>query len=178
MATTANPVSTIATALGSAAGAAASGPLSIVSSFVGLGKDLIDRFVPDPQAKLAEQSKLADQAYQLQLALLDQQNKTTAAASANIAADTHMPKQRAYFCGGITTMLLFNYALVPLIHAFLHVDIAPLAIPASVLSIFAVIMLGFVGIPSALQMVQAVAGMPGDSQIKLPFGLGSLGNKS
>jgi Holin of 3TMs, for gene-transfer release len=175
MATSPNP---IAGAIGTAVGSAAAAPLSVVSSFVNLGKDLIDRFVPDPQAKLAAQQHLADQAANLQMAQLDQQNKMMTAASANIQADTHMPVQRAYFCGGITSMLLFNYAVTPLLHAFCHVDIAPLQIPASVLSIFAVIMLGFVGIPAALQMAQTVAGMPGDSQVKLPFGLGSIGNKS
>jgi hypothetical protein len=170
--------STVASAIGTAVGTAASGPLSIVSSFVDLGKDLIDRFIPDPQAKLAAQQHLADQSFQLQLAAIDQQNKMMAAASANIQADPHMSGQRAYFCGGITSMLLFNYAVVPLLHAFLHVDMSPLAIPASVLSIFAVIMLGFVGIPAALQMVQTVAGMQGDSQIKLPLGMGTIANKS
>ena len=172
-----SPVS-IATAIGSGVGAAASGPLSIVSSFVDLGKDLIDRFVPDPQAKIAAQEQLANQSFQLQMAALDQQNQMAQAAASNIKNDPHMSAQRAYFCGGITTMLLFNYALTPLLHAFLHVDIAPLAIPASVLSIFAVIMLGFVGIPAALQMAQTVAGMPGESEIKLPFGIASVANKS
>lgn len=168
----------IATVVGAAAEGATSGPVSLIGTFVGLGKDLIDRFVPDPAAKLAAQQHLADQAFSLQLAQIDQQNKMMAAASQNIAADPHMSGQRAYFCMGITTMLLFNYAVVPLIHAFAHVDIAPLSIPASVLSIFAVIMLGFVGIPAALQMVQTVAGMPGESKINLPFGMGSVGNKN
>jgi hypothetical protein len=168
----------VASVAGAIAQGATSGATSVVSSFVNLGKDLIERFIPDPQAKLAAQQHLADQTFQLQMAAIEQQNKMMVAASANIQADPHMSGQRAYFCGGITSMLLFNYAMVPLLHAFFHVDIAPLAIPASVLSIFAVIMLGFVGIPAALQMVQAVSNMPGESQVKLPFGLGSVGNKS
>ena len=169
---------TVANVAGAIAQGATAGAGSVVSSFVDLGKDLIERFIPDPQAKLNAQQHLADQAMALQLAQIDQQNKIMAATSQNIQSDPHMSGQRAYFCGGITSMLLFNYAGVPLLHAFFHLDIAPLQIPASILSIFAVIMLGFVGIPAALQMVQTVAGMPGDSQVKLPFGLGSLGNKS
>lgn len=164
-------------AIAGAAGQVAAGPLGVVSSFVNLGKDLIDRFIPDPQAKLAAQQHLADQAMTLQLAQIDQQNKMMAAASANIASDPHMSGQRAYFCGGITTMLLFNYAVVPMLHGFLT-NISPISIPPSILGIFAVIMLGFVGIPAALQMIQAIAGMPGDSVIKLPLGLGQIGNKS
>jgi hypothetical protein len=169
--------SAIGEAVGTAAGAAANPWTGMVGSFIDLGKELIDRFIPDPAAKLAAQQHLADQAMNLQLAQIDQQNQMMKQASANISVDPHMSSQRAYFCGGITSMLIFNYALIPLIHAIFHVDIAPLQIPASVLSIFAVIMLGFVGIPAALQMVQTVASMPGDSQIKLPFGLGSVGNK-
>jgi hypothetical protein len=175
MATSPNPV---ASAVGTAVGAAASGPLSIVNTVAGLGKDLIERFIPDPAAKLAASQHLIDVQQQLTLAEIEQQNKMMESASDNIKADPHMSGQRAYFCGGITSMLLFNYAVVPLLHALAHLDIAPLPIPASVLSIFAVIMLGFVGIPAALQMAQTVAGMPGDSQVKLPFGLGSIGNKS
>jgi Holin of 3TMs, for gene-transfer release len=168
----------VASAVGTVVGTAASGPLSIVSTVADLGKDLIERFIPDPAAKLQASQHLVDVQQQLTLATIDQQNKQMEAASKNIANDPHMSSQRAYFCAGITTMLIFNYAGVPLLHAFFHVDITPLQIPASVLSIFAVIMLGFVGIPAALQMVQTVAGMPGDSQIKLPFGIGSIGNKS
>ena len=97
------------------------------------------------KAKLAAQQHLADQSFQLQLAAIDQQNKMAEAASANIKNDPHMSAQRAYFCGGITTMLMFNYAVVPMLHAFFKVDIAPLAFSHGA-SIFAVIMLGFVGI--------------------------------
>lgn len=173
-----SPGNTIASVVGTAVGTAASGPLAIVNTVANLGKDLIDRFIPDPQAKLAASQHLVDVQQQLALAQIDQINKETAAASQNIANDPHMSGQRAYFCAGITTMLLFNYAAIPLLHALFHLDLTPLQIPASVLSIFAVIMLGFVGIPAALQMVQTVAGMPGDSKINLPLGLGSIGNKS
>lgn len=173
-----NPV---AGAIGTAVGAAATGPLGL---FVGLGKDLIDRFVPDPAAKLQAQAHLADQASTLQLALIDQQNKTMAAASANVQSDTHMPTQRAYFCGSITTLLILNYTgltsvLAAMASKWMGLDLPKqFDVPPSIMAIFAVIMLGFVGIPAALQMVQTIAGMPGDSQIKLPFGLGSVGNKS
>ena len=168
----------VASIVGSAVGAATTGPLSIVGTIANLGKDLIDRFIPDPAMKLAASQHLIDVQQELALATIDQQNKEMEAASKNIQADPHMSAQRAYFCAGITSMLIFNYAGTPLLHAFLHLDIAPLAIPASVLSIFAVIMLGFVGIPAALNMAQTVAGMSGDSTVKLPFGLGQVGNNS
>ena len=48
-------------------GAAAAGA-NPVTAIVGLGKDLIDRFVPDPQAKAAAQG-------QMQQALIDQQKQ-------------------------------------------------------------------------------------------------------
>lgn len=177
----ATPENTIAGVVGTAAGSALTAPLtgaaSIISVIGEIAKPLID-LIPDPQKKLEAQQHVADQQFSLAMAQIDQQNKQMVAASANISTDTHMPGQRAYFCAAITSMLIFNYAGCPLLHAFLKVDIAPLNIPWNVLAIFAVIMLGFVGIPAALQMVQSIAGMPGDSQIKLPLGLGSVGNKS
>lgn len=176
MATTGNAIaSALGTAAGSAVAAPVSGAAAIIGAIATIAKPLID-LIPDPQKKLEAQQHIADQQFALQQMLIDQQNKEMAAASQNLSNDPHMSAQRAYFCGGITSMLLFNYAGVPLIHAIFHLDMTPLAIPASVLSIFAVIMLGFVGIPAALQMVQTVAGMPGDSTVKLP-GV-TLGNKS
>lgn len=177
MSTPSNIAGVVGSVVGSAAAAPLSGAASIISVIGEIAKPLID-LIPDPQKKLEAQQHVADQQFQLAMAQLDQQDKQMAAASSNIANDPHMSGQRAYFCAGITTMLLFNYAGVPLLHALAHLDIAPLAIPASVLSIFAVIMLGFVGIPAALQMVQTVAGMPGESKINLPFGIASISNKS
>lgn len=165
----------IAGAIGTAVGTATTPWALAATAISSIGSKLID-LIPDPNKKLEAAQHVADQQYQMAMAQIDQQNKEMAAASQNIASDPHMSAQRAYFCAGITTMLLFNYAGVPLIHAIFHLEIAPLAIPPSVLSIFAVIMLGFIGIPAALQMVQTVAGMPGDSTVKLP-GI-TLGNKS
>ena len=112
------------------------------------------------------------------------ENKTMEAASKNIANDPHMSGQRAYFCGSITTLLILNYTGITslisgLAGKWFGLELPKtFSVPPAIMVIFAVIMLGFVGIPAALQMVQTVAGMQGDSQIKLPFGMGSIGNKS
>lgn len=170
-----NPVAQVA-------GAVASGPLAVVSSFVNLGKDLIDKFVPDPQKKLDAQQHLADQAMTLQLAQIDQQNKIMAAASANISADEKVSGARAYLCYGVTTAILANIMVVPLLNsvlkAYTKMSIEPVQIPGNVLITFAVIMLGFVGIPQAIDLVRTIMSLPGDSQVKLPLGLGQIGNKS
>jgi len=175
MATNPSAVSNIATVVSAAAAGATSGPASLISAIAELAKPLID-LIPDPQKKLEAQQHVADQQFALAQAQIAQQDTIIQATSSNVKSDPHMSGQRAYFCGGITSMLLFNYAMTPLLHALLRIDIAPLPIPASVLSIFAVIMLGFVGIPSALDMVQAVAGMPGESQVSV-LGV-KVGNKS
>jgi hypothetical protein len=171
MSTTPSPVSNVATAIGSVVGstvgAAASGPMSIVQTFVGLGKDLIDRFIPDPAAKMAAQQHLADQSFQLQMAAFDQQNKIMEASSENQKSDPHASGSRAYFCYGITTMLLVNYGIAPFFAAVCHWAFTPFSIPPSILMIFATIMLGWVGIPSMADMVKSVMEMPGDSGINV-----------
>lgn len=158
----------IAGAIGTAVGSAAAAPLSVVSTFVNLGKDLIDKFIPDPQAKIAAQQHLADQTFQLQIAAIDQQNKILAAASDNIKADPHSSGARAYFCGGVTTLILVNYGVLPIINLFFGTKLTPFEIPANILWIFATIMLGFVGVPSVMETLKSVMGMQGDSQVSIP----------
>jgi hypothetical protein len=149
-------------------GAAASA--NPISAIVGLGKDLIDKFVPDPAAKAQASAHLLDVQAQLQTAQIDQQNKIIAATSANIQSDHYMGQVRATFCYVIIALIAWNYAICRFFHQ------ATLDIPASIFSMFTVIMLGFVGIPAGVEMVKQVMGMPGDSQVSV-LGI-KLGNKS
>lgn len=175
MATTTSAVSTLAQAVGTAAGAAVSGPAGILSAIAEIAKPLID-LIPDPQKKLEAQQHVADQQFQLAQLTIDQQNKVIQAASENIKADPHSSGSRAYFCYGVTTMILANYGLIPLINLAFRASITPFQIPANVLWIFATIMLGFVGVPSVMETLKSVMGMPGDSQVSI-LGV-KVGNKS
>lgn len=167
---------TVVNAIGTVAGAAASGPLAIVNTVASIGKDLIERFIPDPQKKLEAQQHLLDTQATLTLAMIDQQNKIMEAASKNQQADPHASGARAYFCYGITTMLLCNYGVFPFAGAVFHWNLPSFQIPMSIMAIFATIMLGWVGIPAGADLVKSVLGMPGDSQVNV-MGV-KLGNKS
>ncbi len=175
MGTASGVAGAIGTALGSAATAPLTGTAAIMSAIAEIAKPLID-LIPDPQKKLEAQLHVSDQSYQLALAQLDQQNKILTAASANIQADPHSSGARAYYCYGVTTLILANYGLIPLFDGMLKWHLAPFQIPSNVLWIFATIMLGFVGVPSVMETLKTVMGMPGESQVNV-LGM-KMGNKS
>ncbi|HTH42879.1 MAG TPA: 3TM-type holin [Terracidiphilus sp.] len=158
-------------ALGQALGAAVN-PTSAISSAINLGKDLIDKFIPDPQAKQAAQMHILDVQTQLQEAAIDQQNKVIAAAAQNVSNDHYMMWMRAFFCFSMTIMYIWNYAVCRFFGQ------APVELPMSMHAMFATIMLGFVGIPAGIEMAKQIAAMPGESQASVMGGLIKAGNKS
>lgn len=179
MSTSATPVNTIASAVGTAVGSAVAAPVSgasaLITAIATIAKPLID-LIPDPQKKLEAQQHIADQQQALALAEIDQQNKIMAAASENLKADPHTTGARAYFCYGITTLLLVNYGVLPIVGMVFHMTITPFEVPSNILWIFATLMLGFVGVPSVMDTLKSVMGMPGDSQVSV-LGI-KVGNKS
>jgi hypothetical protein len=159
----------MATDLAGLVGAAAAGANPITAA-IGLGKDLIDKFIADPQAKAAASAHVLDVQAQLQTAQIDQQNKIIAAASANIQSDHYMGKVRATFCYMIIVLIAWNFAICRFFHE------SPTDIPATIWLMFTTIILGFVGIPAGIEAVKQVMGMPGDSQVSV-LGI-KVGNKS
>jgi hypothetical protein len=157
--------------LATAIGAAASGANPITAA-IGLGKDLIDKFIPDPAAKAAAQAHVLDVQAQMQSEVIDQQDKIIEAASANVKDDHYMQWMRAFFCFSMTIMYIWNYA------GCRFVGQQPIEIPTSMHAMFATIMLGFVGIPAGIEMAKQVAAMPGESQASLLGGMIKAGNKS
>lgn len=141
-------------------GAAAAGA-NPITALVSLGKDLIDKFIPDPAAKLQASTHLLDMQTQLQEAQIEQQNKIIEATSANIQSDHYMGRVRATFCYMIIALIAWNYAICRFFHQ------SPIEIPATIFGMFTVIMLGFIGIPAGVEMVKQVMGMPGDSQVSV-----------
>lgn len=154
--------------------AASANPVSAgantISAIVGLGKDLIDKFIPDPAAKAQASAHLLDVQAQLQEAQIDQQNKIIAATSANIQSDHYMGKVRATFCYMVIVLIAWNFAICKFFHQ------TQSEIPNAIWAMFTVIMLGFIGIPAGVEMVKQVMGMPGDSQISV-MGI-KVGNKN
>ncbi|HET6220165.1 MAG TPA: 3TM-type holin [Acidobacteriaceae bacterium] len=142
-----------------------------ISAIADLGKDLIDKFIPDPALKAQAQMHLLDSQNQMAMAQIDQQNKVIAAAAQNVSNDHYMMGMRAFFCFSMTLMYIWNYA------GCRFVGQAPIDLPMSMHAMFATIMLGFVGIPAGIEMAKQVAGMQGDSQVSV-LGLVKAGNKS
>lgn len=141
-------------------GAAVSGA-NPVTAIVGLGKDLIDKFIPDPQAKAAAQAHVLDVQAQLQQALIDQQNKIIATTSANVRDDQYMKAVRAFFSISMTILYLWNYALCRFFGQ------TPLDIPVSLTTMFGALMLGFVGIPAGIEATKQIMQMQGESQVSV-----------
>jgi hypothetical protein len=154
----------IATVIG---GAVSGNPLTAV---IDLGKDLIDKFVPDPAQKAAAQAQVLQVQAQLQEALIDQQNKVIEATSANQKDDHYMKFVRAFFSISVTCLYLWNYAFCRLAHQ------EPIDIPVSLTTMFGCLMLGFVGVPAGIEAVKEIMVMPGESHVQLP-GL-KIGNKN
>ena len=73
-------------------------------------------------------------------------------------------------------ILTFNLVVVPLLHGFGHVEIAPLMLPTNLLAVFAIIMVGLTGVPAGFQAIQSIMQMPGESQVSV-LGV-KVGNKS
>jgi hypothetical protein len=156
-------------AVASIVGAAAAGA-NPVTAVVGLGKDLIDKFIPDPQAKAAAQAHLLDLQAQMQEALVDQQNKIIAATSSNVKDDHYMQFVRAFFSISMIILYIWNYAICRFFHQ------QPIDIPTSMHAMFATLILGFIGIPAGVEATKTIMAMPGDSQVNV-LGV-KIGNKS
>lgn len=151
------------------AGAAASGPLGAIAAIIHEAKGVISDFVPDPNAKLAGAQRLAE----LQIELQEQQNQAlTEQVKAMAAANSggSIIRARSVFCYSIIFLYLWNYAAVPLFHR------APVDIPMNLNVVFATIMLGFVGVPAAMELISKVIAQPGDTSLSV-LGM-KVGNKS
>lgn len=149
--------------LASVVGAAASAA-NPVTAIVGLGKDLIDKFIPDPAQKAAATQQLLATQVQLQETLIAQQTALVQQAGANVQGD-HLSAPRQGFCWMVVALLFWNYALCRLWHQ------QPIDIPLSLIGAFTALMLGEAGFSA----VKTVSAMPGDSNASL-LGM-KFGNK-
>lgn len=177
MASSSNP---LISAVGSAVGAAAAGPVAAISATIG---KIIDLF-PSAETKLqATQLQVeatqhvADLQNALALAQLDAVTKQAASAAQMAQGDKSLWWVRSFFCITITLLYVWNYAGCRFFHQ------QPYDFPTTLHFIFAGIMLGLTGAPTALQALQNVIGMvpgimqlPGESSVSV-MGV-KVGNKS
>jgi len=154
-------MSEVTDALGSVAGAAASGPLGGIAAAINAAKGIIGEFVTDPNAKLAATQHILDLQNQLQAAQLDALTKQTQSANDAAKGDHYLSGPRAFFCYGFTAMYIFIYTGLGR-----RIGLPSVEIPSNMNFIFAGIMLGFVGIPSGIEMLKQIVGMPGSNAVK------------
>lgn len=158
-------MSGLADIVGAAAGA------NPISALAGLGEKLIS-FIPNPQDKLAAQQALAEQQNQVLLAQIDQQNRVSQTAAANLQNDKQFGV-RETFGFGMIAAFLWNSGLCQLFHQ------TPTQIPSLFVYAFIALLLGMAGSPAIQKAIDAattVALAPGESSTSV-LGL-KLGNKS
>lgn len=175
MATTGNP---IASAVGTALGSAAAAPITGAESVVTVIGNIVSKamsFIPDPEKKLELQQHAMDLQAQAAQAQLDAITKQIQAQATS--GDKSLWKTRTFFCVSMTFLYIWNYAGC----RFFHMD--PWNFPPFVHILFATIMLGLTGAPTAfgalsdlLKSIPGIMAMPGDSQVSI-LGV-KVGNKS
>ena len=146
--------------VGSAAGGVASGPLSGIAAIVNAAKGIIGKFVTDPAQKLEAEQHMLDLQTQLQVAALDAETKDIQ-ASAGANNGHYMSGVRATFGFTMISIYAWNLMLGPALHK------ATVAIPMNINVMFAVLLMGFVGVPAGIEAVKQIIAMPGDSSVSV-----------
>jgi Holin of 3TMs, for gene-transfer release len=136
---------------------------------------LISQFHMSPEEKAQAQQAIADAAARAQQAANDYDVQLNSIAGQNIRAETQSGDkftQRArpavIWMGNV--LILWNWALVPVLGAFWH--LVPVNLPDAFWWTWGTVVTGYVFSRSA----EKIAQLPGDSQIKIPFV--SISNKS
>lgn len=149
-------------------------------------KDIIGSLHLDPnkQAEITEllennKAALAEKQLDMEAKAMDIMNSEVVAASGNIQAeaksgDKFESRARPMFMYIVEFILCFNFIFVPLVQLCMGKALAPIMLPGDLLTLFGVCVTGYVGARS----MEKIMGMDGQSQVTLPFGLGSVQQNS
>lgn len=136
---------------------------------------LIGQFHMSPEQQAQAQQAIADAAEKAKQAADDYDVQLNTVAGQNIRAEeqsgdkyTERARPTVIWMGNV--LILWNYAIVPVFGAYWKLQ--PAALPDAFWWTWGTVVTGYIFSRSA----QAIAALPGDSQIKLPFL--SVGNKS
>jgi hypothetical protein len=148
-----------------------------VGGLAGFAKDLIDKLIPDPQAKAAALQKLQENQIEIIKMQDDLEAKLNETAGQNIRADAasgdkFTERARPTFMYIVEAILAFNFIVIPLIQMLSGKAVAPFNLPADLLTLFGVCVTGYV----MSRSVDKALALPGDSQVNV-LGV-KLGNKS
>lgn len=142
-------------------------------------KGIIEEFHMSPEQKAEQLAKIAAAQQAAQQAANDYDTKMNEIAGQNIraddaTADKYTQRARPSFMYIVEVILGFNYIAIPATQIFMGKALAPVVLPADLLTLFGVCVTGYV----CSRTAEKISALSGDSQIKLPFGLGGISNKS
>lgn len=157
--------------------------MSVIGDIFGAGgvaslaETIINKFVPDPQAKEAALEAMRKDAITLQQMQNDLETKLNETAGQNIRADAasgdkFTERARPMFMYIIEFVLAFNFIGLPIAQIF-GSKIAPLVLPPDLLVLFGTCVTGYVFARTA----DKIAAMPGDSNVSV-LGVIKASNKS
>jgi hypothetical protein len=148
-----------------------------VGGLSSLAQTIIEKFVPDPQAKAAALQKLQENQIEILKIQDDLEAKLNETAGQNIRADAQSgdkftERARPTFMYIVEAILAFNFIGVPIVQLITGKAIAPFNLPADLLTLFGVCVTGYV----MSRSVDKAVALPGDSNISI---LGAkISNKS
>jgi uncharacterized membrane protein (DUF106 family) len=156
--------------------------VSIIGDVFGAGgvaslvQTIIEKFVPDPQAKAAALQQLQQNQIEVQKMQDDLETKLNDIAGQNIRADAQSgdkftSRARPLFMYIVEAILAFNYIGLP-IFKMCGASIAPMDLPPDLLVLFGTCITGYVFARSTDKALS----LPGDSQVNVA-GILKLGNK-
>jgi len=139
-----------------------------VGGLSSLAQTIIEKFVPDPQAKEAALEKLRSDAITMQQMENDLQAKLNETAGQNIRADAQSgdkftERARPTFMYIVEAILAFNFIGVPFYQLVTGKAIQPFNLPADLLTLFGVCVTGYV----MSRSVDKALSLPGDSQVNI-----------
>jgi hypothetical protein len=148
--------------------------MSVIGDIFGVGglsslaQTIIEKFVPDPQAKEAALEKLRTDAITVQQMENDLQAKLNETAGQNIRADAQSgdkftERARPTFMYIVEAILAFNFIGIPVVQLITGKAIQPFNLPADLLTLFGVCVTGYV----MSRSVDKALALPGDSQVNV-----------
>lgn len=156
--------------------------MSVIGDIFGVGglsslaQTIIEKFVPDPQAKAQALQQLQQNQIEVLKIQNDLEQKLNETAGQNIRADAtsgdkYTERARPTFMYIVEFILAFNFIGIPLAQMF-GSKMQPINLPGDLLTLFGVCVTGYV----FSRTVEKTLSMPGDSQVNV-LGV-KLGNKS
>ena len=151
---------------------------SLVKPALDAVNSIINDFHLSPEDKMKAQAAIQEASLAAAKQAEDYETKMNDIAGQNIRSETgstdkFTARARPTFLYIVNAILGFNFLGLPLIHALGAKDAVPINIPSDVLTLFGVVMTGYVVARSA----EKISSLPGDSSVNI-LGIVKAGNKS